>query len=341
MNTNPLITVIVPIYNVEIYLRKCLDSILTQTYKNLEIILVDDGSPDNCGAICDEYAANDLRIKVIHKVNGGLSDARNAALDIMSGDYVGFVDSDDWIEPDMFEYLLEGINRFSASISICNVINATQYRYTYPNIEKDIIYTSDNALLELFFDRMENYAWNKLYAAALWKDVRFPVGKNFEDILTIYKTFEKASEIAVLKEAKYYYRIRPDSISGGRDFKNRLHMYQAICDRYRDVAPRMPQYRAPLFRRVRNYYCHELSNSIVYNLEYRELNMELLQILAPFVAENKEDIYKILNIKGLERKKFDSFAEGTLEGCKKTLHYHSLMKKKEKNKKTIKKFFRI
>ncbi|HEY8803664.1 MAG TPA: glycosyltransferase, partial [Clostridium sp.] len=102
---NPLISIIVPIYKVEVYIRNCVDSILNQTYKNLEIILVDDGSPDNCGNICEEYSSKDKRIKVIHKKNGGLSSARNAGLDIASGEYIGFIDSDDWIEGDMYESL--------------------------------------------------------------------------------------------------------------------------------------------------------------------------------------------------------------------------------------------
>ena len=114
-----LISVIVPIYNVEKYLDRCVDSIINQTYKNLEIILVDDGSPDNCLAICDSWAEKDRRIKVIHKENGGVSSARNSALDIASGDYIGFVDSDDWIEPDMYEILIKNAKKYDADISRC------------------------------------------------------------------------------------------------------------------------------------------------------------------------------------------------------------------------------
>lgn len=341
MCSTPLITVIVPVYNVEPYLRKCVDSILNQSYSNLEIILVDDGSLDSCPVICDDYQRSDSRVKVIHKANGGLSDARNAALDIMTGNYVGFVDSDDWIEPDMYEYLMKGIWRSGANISVCNVITATQYRYTAPSPQRSIVYSPQDALQELFFDRMENYAWNKLYDAALWRDVRFPAGKNFEDILTIYKTYERAQSIAVLTDAKYYYRIRSDSISGGRDFNNRLHMYQAICERYREAAPRLPQYKAPLFRRVRNYYCHELSRNVVKDTKNRELHLELLQLLAPFVAENKEDIYQILHMGRLERKKLDAFSQGTVLGCKKALFYHDLMGKREKRKKQLRHILKL
>ena len=113
------ISIIVPVYKVEPYLRKCLDSIVGQTYQKLEIILVDDGSPDSCGAICDAYAARDERIRVIHKENGGVASARNAGLDAATGDYIGWVDSDDWIEADMFECLLKGAEDYDADIVVC------------------------------------------------------------------------------------------------------------------------------------------------------------------------------------------------------------------------------
>ena len=122
MNKNVKISIIVPVYKVEKYLDKCVNSIVGQTYKNLEIILVDDGSPDNCPAMCDEWAQKDSRIKVIHKKNGGLSSARNAGLDACTGDYIGFVDSDDWIEPDMYEYLLNIGMKNNADVSRCEFV---------------------------------------------------------------------------------------------------------------------------------------------------------------------------------------------------------------------------
>ena len=122
LNREPKISVIVPVYKVEPYLRKCLDSIINQTYRNLQIILVDDGSPDNCGAICDEYASKDSRIEVIHQENGGVSAARNAGLKLAAGDYIGWVDSDDWIEPDMYAYMLENMQKYEADIAVCSQI---------------------------------------------------------------------------------------------------------------------------------------------------------------------------------------------------------------------------
>ena len=158
------ISIIVPIYNVEQYLRECVDSILAQSYQNLEIILVDDGSPDRCGAICDEYAAADPRIKVIHKVNGGLSDARNAGLEVATGDYIGFVDSDDWIAPDMFSYLLKGLEEkpseswlemleehgASQSLEDCQLLALRNEGYTHAEIAVIAGFSSHSGVIGRF-----------------------------------------------------------------------------------------------------------------------------------------------------------------------------------------------
>ena len=321
-----LVSVIVPIYKVEKYLRKCIDSILEQTYRNLEIILVDDGSPDDCGRICDEYAEKDPRIKVIHKENGGLSDARNWGIEKAAGDYIAFVDSDDWIKADMIEYLLHGISEYHADIAVCNLYYVSQYKYTVKNYSEDKTYTAKDMLFELFDDKIDNYAWNKLYKRELWSDVRYPVGKNFEDILTIYKVLEKAKNIVVLKEPKYYYLLRDDSISGRRDFKNRLHIYQAVCDRYEDAVQRHPEYKEALVRRVRLWYCHELSYNVVKYKEDRYANLVLLKLLSEFVAKYKKDILSNGDLNYLERKKIKAFSLGTIKGCKKVMFYHRINK---------------
>lgn len=337
----PLISVIVPIYQVESYLRQCVDSILQQTHKNLEIILVDDGSTDDGPAICDEYAEKDSRIKVIHKENGGLSDARNVGIDAAHGEYIGFVDSDDWIMPDMYEYLLQGIIGYQAEISYCGFVNVHNHWVDYPNNQTDKVYTSETALNELFFDRLGSFAWNKLYKADLWSRIRFPVGRNFEDILTIYKLFEQASRISILKAPKYYYRIRQGSIMHDSSFINRWGIYTAVIDRYNEAVVRLPQFRAPMFRRVRNWYIHELSREIVYRPDMREGNMLLLAKLAPFVANCKDVLAEELHIDKWERKKWNSFALGTIQGCKRALHYHKKMEKKRTRKGKWKKILKL
>ena len=330
-----MISVIVPVYKAEQFIHECIDSILQQTHHNLEILLVDDGSPDNCPNICDDYARLDSRIKVIHKENGGLSDARNAGIEVATGEYIAFIDSDDWIKEDMLEYLYRGLVGSDADISYCEVIRAKNDSYSYKVRNCDVIYSKEAALNELFFDRLENYACNKLFKASLWEDVRFPVGWNFEDIATIYKTFELSSRIAVLQEPKYFYRIRSDSISGSKDYEFRKNIYHAIISRYDDVAPRMPQYRPQLFRRVRNWYIHELCIQLRDNPDDYLTNIDLLKTLAPFVARVKDDIIEDLKLEKLEIKKLNAFSEGTIDGCKRSLRYHQALTRKNHLKKKL------
>jgi glycosyltransferase involved in cell wall biosynthesis len=331
-SSKPLVSVIVPVYNVEKYLGRCVDSILGQTYDNLEVILVDDGSTDGCPAICDDYSLNDSRVKVIHKENGGLSDARNAGIEAMSGELVGFVDSDDYIERDMYEYLLSGMRNGAVGIACCPQIDTYEYRKYYNVSNVDETFDSVAALEDLFFDRRENYAWNKLYRAELWDGVRFPKGMNFEDIATVYKTYERARNVMYLREPKYYYIHRKSSISGTKDFNFKRDIYLAVIARYNDAAPRMPQFKPALFRRVRNWYVHELCRDFRGHPENDPLNLKLLEILAPFVAKNKDEIADILNFEPLERKKLDAFAKGTREGCLESLEYHDLMWKRRNAK---------
>ncbi|WP_050008142.1 glycosyltransferase [Butyrivibrio sp. WCE2006] len=211
-----LISVIVPVYKVENYIRKCIDSIIAQTYTTLEIILVDDGSPDNCGFICDEYAENDKRIRVIHKENGGLSSARNAALDVMSGAWIICVDSDDYVHPDMVRRLHDAATENNAEISMCShYIEKADKLLITERVEDDIqVLDKKTALYKLIEDKeIKNYAWGKLYKSELFDGVRYPEGRNYEDIATTYYLFDKAKKIVKLPDYLYYYLIREDGIS--------------------------------------------------------------------------------------------------------------------------------
>jgi glycosyltransferase involved in cell wall biosynthesis len=232
----PLISVIVPIYNVERYLRKCVDSILHQTYSNLEILLVDDGSPDGCPAICDEYAAQDSRIKVIHKKNGGLSDARNAALDVMQGEYVTFVDSDDYIANDYVETLYHLLHENSADIS-CIQFTKVHEGDIPSNISSNDVFevlTPYEALRKLlYFDGLETCAHGKLYKASLFDDIRYPDGKLFEDLGTTYKLFLKSSMIVNSNAKKYYYLQRKNSIETSSFSPKKMDLLE-MCDKLRD-----------------------------------------------------------------------------------------------------------
>ena len=210
---DPLISIIVPVYQVEPYLDRCVQSILDQTYAHTEIILVDDGSPDRCPQMCDQWAERDDRIRVIHKSNGGLSSARNAGLDICSGDYIGFVDSDDWIRPDMYRKMLEAMLAEKADICACRIVSC------FPDREV-ILGGADYAaggsmfmLERLYSDSLYPVsAWNKLYRKELWVSYRFPEGKICEDAFTTYLLLHKADRIVQIPDPLYCYRIRQGSI---------------------------------------------------------------------------------------------------------------------------------
>lgn len=214
---NPLVSIIVPIYKVEPYLRRCLDSIVNQTYTNLEVILVDDGSPDGCPRICDDYAAKDNRIVVIHKENGGLSDARNAGLDICKGEYVSFVDSDDWIDNRYIEVLLEGITKSSADIAIGEIKRTNTFEQPLSFEANSFITYSPTETIKRMFTKTEASfiaAWGKLFKASIFGGLRFPLSKIHEDEYINYIWYSKSNKIVYTNLILYYYFLRSDSIIG-------------------------------------------------------------------------------------------------------------------------------
>lgn len=229
-----LISVVVPVYNVEDYIHKCVDSIINQTYRNLEIILVDDGSTDNSGRICDEYAEIDERIKVIHKENGGLSDARNAGIDISKGDYLGFVDSDDYIDADMYRILMNNMKNADADISTCVRIMYTGDD-SIPLCEENttVCLNSYDAIKDLFTKNRFVYpmAWDKLYKREMFSNIRFPVGRLYEDAAVMYHIFEKADKIVATEKQMYYYVKRQGSITSSLYSKKKiLHKFENMIN---------------------------------------------------------------------------------------------------------------
>ena len=221
------ISVVVPIYNVEKYLDRCINSIINQTYKNLEIILVDDGSTDNSGKIADKYKKIDSRIKVIHKTNGGLSDARNKGIRIASGKYISFIDSDDYIAEDMISYLYKLINDNNSEISICNFQQFSSIEEINDskdfNIDESNIYNYTGVeMLQILLKgniSYGDYAWNKLYLLSLFNNIQYPIGKKMEDIGTTYKLYFNSKKVTIGAEKKYFYYKRNDSILGKNDIK--------------------------------------------------------------------------------------------------------------------------
>ena len=212
----PLISIIVPIYNVEKYLEKCIDSILCQTYTNFELILVDDGSPDSCGKICDTYKEKDSRIIVIHKENGGLSSARNAGLDIAKGEYIGFVDSDDYVEPFMYAELLNAVLKDKCKLAVCNINYVFEDGKVITKVKNasNKIFKFEDAILEMNTYRLFDMgAWSKLYHRSLFDEIRFPERKLSEDFYIMYKIFDKAQKVTYVAKSCYNYLQRKNSIT--------------------------------------------------------------------------------------------------------------------------------
>lgn len=219
-----LISVIVPVYKVEAYLDQCVSSIVQQTYKALEIILVDDGSPDRCPQMCDQWAEEDGRIKVVHKKNGGLSDARNAGLEIASGDYIAFVDSDDWIHESFVDTLYRQIQDTGADICECAVIYASDDEKVLRVRacgQKKILYSRTEAIKALIReDGLYQTVWNKLYKRSVLDNIPFEIGKQHEDDFWTYRVFDRIGTLIADDQPLYYYRQRTDSImSAGYQIK--------------------------------------------------------------------------------------------------------------------------
>ena len=212
----PLLSIIVPVYDVERYLPKCIDSILAQTFTDFELILVDDGSPDNCPALCDAAAAKDARIRVIHQKNGGLSAARNAGLDAARGAWIGFVDSDDYIAPEMYEAMYHAVQSTGADLALCDYVKVdetgalcTQTHVAVP--QKSL---TGRELLQKAYWTTVQIAWNKLYHRTIFAQLRYPVGKLNEDFFVIPEICLNTQRAVVVPEVLYYYVQRGDSIMG-------------------------------------------------------------------------------------------------------------------------------
>jgi len=233
----PLVSVIVPVYKVEKYLPQCLDSILRQTYRRLEIILVEDGSPDRCGAICDTYAAADDRIRVIHQENRGLSAARNVGLELAAGEYVFFLDSDDWIFDSTIQKMLDRYEETDADLVLCDIRPFYEAGYSGPEKQSSPLKTevlSQQQLIERLMQEAAWYycvAWNKLYRRGLLDAIRFPVDHIHEDEAVAHRIFEKCQTIAVLAEPLYCYRQTNSGIMAAGESVKSTDVLSAVADR--------------------------------------------------------------------------------------------------------------
>lgn len=278
-----MISVIVPIYNVEKYLSKCIESIIDQTYKDLEIILVDDGSTDSSGKICDEFASKDNRIKVIHKKNSGVSSARNQGLDKANGNYIAFVDSDDYIEKNMYEKMINIMNKYDVDIVSCNYNHVNGKIEPFFSLDEDEYIDNKTDLIEKIF-QYKNYdmiLFNKLYKRYVWSNIRFPVGINLaEDLMMLYPTINLANKFYCMKEALYNKIKRKEGLTNSKKIEDYINNVVA----YEDFLIKVKQNEILDYKRIYiscaeglfRHYRHLLDYLFIYNnLEYKDLKKEI------------------------------------------------------------------
>lgn len=244
--SKPLISVIVPVYNAEKYLQKCIYSILNQTYQNLEVILIDDGSTDGSGQLCDELSKKDRRIRVIHQQNQGQSAARNTGLDLISGQYVGFVDSDDWIEPEMFSILYNRLINENAQISCCGTAeykNGKIVSYFNSNLKENFTLSNAEAEKELIYNyRITNSLWDKLFHANIFTNLRLKLGMIYEDFEIMPKCINAANKITYTSQPLYCYNLSDNSTIRGTFSIKQYDLIQNSLNRIQYFKANFPEY---------------------------------------------------------------------------------------------------
>ncbi len=290
-NQSPLISIIIPVYNVEKYLDKCIASVVNQTYTNLEIILIDDGSPDNCPAICDQWQEKDSRIKVIHRENGGLSVARNNGIDACSGSYVQFVDSDDYIETNTVECLLHACLETDAEVSCCGYVKEYANRINYnPITDVRQCYEGEEILISAMKGTVfEHCAWNKLWRRELFDDdCRFPPGKLFEDSATTWKVLRKCNRVVCVPDVLYHYIARKNSISNTKNMKHFLDLWDACKERFDEMSG-----KNETLRQICTERCLDVIGYIwrwLYLVDKKDRDEARLQEIKDFLRENRNSI---------------------------------------------------
>ena len=276
------ISVIVPVYNVEQYLERCVDSIISQTYTNLEIILVNDGSTDNSGKLCDELAKKDERIRVIHKENGGLSDARNRGLDEAESDLVGFIDSDDYIDSDMYEVLLKNLNNTDADLSMCALYDVYNNTPEAQVTNKETWKLSSEQAIKMVMEAkiLSVTAVNKLYRKSLFTDLKFEVGKIAEDAFIMIKLLDKCEKIVATNEKKYYYVHRENSITTQKFSTKFLNVIEAYEQNSNIISEKYPKLKDVAQTRMNWAYFYVLDRLLLDdNYNDKELENKLISYL--------------------------------------------------------------
>lgn len=283
------ISVIVPVYNVEQYLERCVDSIINQTYTNLEIILVNDGSTDNSGKLCDELAKKDERIRVIHKENGGLSDARNRGIDESESDLVGFIDSDDYIDSDMYEVLLKNLNDTDADLSMCALYDVYNNTPEAQVTNKETWELSSEQAIKMVMEAkiLSVTAVNKLYRKSLFSDLKFEVGKIAEDAFIMIKLLDKCEKIVATNEKKYYYVHRENSITTQKFSTKFLNVIEAYEQNSNIILEKYPKLKDVAQTRMNWAYFYVLDRLL---LDDNYNDKELENKLISYLKNHRKDI---------------------------------------------------
>ena len=283
------ISVIVPVYNVEQYLERCVDSIISQTYTNLEIILVNDGSTDNSGKLCDELAKKDERIRVIHKENGGLSDARNRGIDEAESDLVGFIDSDDYIDSDMYEVLLKNLNNTNADLSMCALYDVYNNTPEAQVTNKETWKLSSEQAIKMVMEAkiLSVTAVNKLYRKSLFTDLKFEVGKIAEDAFIMIKLLDKCEKIVATNEKKYYYVHRENSITTQKFSTKFLNVIEAYEQNSNIISEKYPKLKDVAQTRMNWAYFYVLDRLL---LDGNYNDKELENKLISYLKNHRKDI---------------------------------------------------
>lgn len=284
------ISVVIPVYNVEKYLSECLDSVINQTYKNLQIILVDDGSTDSSGKICDEYAEKDDRITVVHQSNAGAGAAKNTGLELIDGDYFSIIDSDDYIELDMYEKMVNSLEKYNSDIAQClfrNVFVNDSFDRKYKikdNYPK--VLTSKKFLSELLYDWKYAIFWNKLFKSSLLKEIRFPVGRKIDDEFFTYKLVCNAKKVVNIDNILYNYRMRKTSVM------NENNTDRLIYDRI-DCFIERYNYVSDIYPSLKKKYNLKLYDDLLYFKDSAKNNGKILSLINNFSRKKSNGFDKL------------------------------------------------
>lgn len=279
------VNIVIPVYNVEKYIKECLDSIVHQTYTNIEVILVDDESKDGSGTICDEYALKDSRIKVIHKPNGGAASARNVALDKITGDYIAFIDSDDYVEHNYIELLVKYLEEYNTDISICSYYDLYTDKYIQHDFRMDIKeYTNTQYLENYLVDWTSGILWNKLFKKELLDNVRFIEGRRIDDEFFTYKGVINSNKVIQFNTPLIYYRQRMSSVMQSDKNKSLIlrDRMDYLVTRYKDVTSLYPSIKQSYYSNLLDTFIH-----IKRDINTKELNKQFNKYLMFILKEYK------------------------------------------------------